>query len=229
MRQQKARAGDLIPSNRMRLQGTNSPPVRSALIGAIPFSLRSDEKAFDGIKQAVVLHPDNQGNAMTIKKTILTATLATLALAATAAGAYAAPAVSTGNVNVRTGPGPGYGVVDMLQRGESVDVARCRGSWCFVVKSGPDGWVSSSYLDSGRGYRDNRTYRDDRNYGYDRGYDNRPRRPAPRYRDNYDNYDNGFYSDRPMRPYPPSYGPAYPRYRNPGVCFGGPDASVCIN
>jgi uncharacterized protein YraI len=163
---------------------------------------------------------------MTLKKTFLKAAIATLALATTAAVAYAAPAVSSGNVNVRTGPGPGYRVVDTLQRGESVEVDRCSGSWCYVVKSGPDGWVSASYLDRGRAYRDDRDYRDDRNYGYDRGYgyDDRPSRRAPRYRD----YDDGFYLDRPMRP-SPYYGRPYPGYRDPGVCFGSPEASVCIN
>ncbi|WP_323014831.1 SH3 domain-containing protein [Devosia sp.] len=60
--------------------------------------------------------------------------------------ANAAPGVVTGNVNVRSGPGTNYAVVDTLVRGTQVDVQRCQGSWCYVEKPGPDGWVSASYL-----------------------------------------------------------------------------------
>lgn len=60
--------------------------------------------------------------------------------------AQAAPGTATNNVNVRSGPGTNYAVVDTLRRGEQVDVQRCQGSWCYVVKPGPDGWVSASYL-----------------------------------------------------------------------------------
>ncbi|MCR6673928.1 SH3 domain-containing protein [Devosia ginsengisoli] len=77
-----------------------------------------------------------------------------IAVAATAAvvflpAAYAAPGVVTGNVNVRSGPGTNYGVVDVATRGTQVDVQRCQGSWCYVTKPGPDGWVSASYLSAG--------------------------------------------------------------------------------
>ncbi|QDZ10948.1 SH3 domain-containing protein [Devosia ginsengisoli] len=77
-----------------------------------------------------------------------------IAVAATAAvvflpAAYAAPGVVTGNVNVRSGPGTNYGVVDVAARGTQVDVQRCQGSWCYIVKPGPDGWVSASYLSAG--------------------------------------------------------------------------------
>ena len=74
-----------------------------------------------------------------------------VAVAATAVvvflpAAYAAPGVVTGNVNVRSGPGTNYAVVDVVARGTQVDVQQCQGSWCYIVKSGPDGWVSGSYL-----------------------------------------------------------------------------------
>lgn len=77
-----------------------------------------------------------------------------VAVAATAAvvflpAANAAPGTVTGNVNVRSGPGTNYAVVDTLTRGSTVDVQRCQGSWCYVVKPGPDGWVSASYLSAG--------------------------------------------------------------------------------
>lgn len=65
--------------------------------------------------------------------------------------AQAAPGTVTSNVNVRTGPGTNYAVVDVARTGQQVDVQRCQGSWCYITKPGPDGWVSASYLSaSGR-------------------------------------------------------------------------------
>lgn len=63
----------------------------------------------------------------------------------------AVPAVSaaeaTGSVNVRSGPGTSYRIVDRLFRGENVNVQRCRSSgWCYITHPGPDGWVSARYL-----------------------------------------------------------------------------------
>ena len=79
-----------------------------------------------------------------------------IAVAATAVvvflpAAYAAPGTVTSNVNVRSGPGTNYGVVSTVRRGEQVDVQQCEGSWCYISKPGPDGWVSSTYLSNGRG------------------------------------------------------------------------------
>jgi hypothetical protein len=79
-------------------------------------------------------------------KRLLTAS----ALAAIAGLSFATLVVgaeATGSVNVRSGPGTQYSVVDTLQRGEDVDVEGCRSSgWCLIEHSGPDGWVSSRYL-----------------------------------------------------------------------------------
>jgi hypothetical protein len=77
-----------------------------------------------------------------------------VAVAATAVvvflpAAYAAPGTITSNVNVRSGPGTNYAVVDTVRRGTQVDVQQCQGSWCYIAKSGPDGWVSSTYLTAG--------------------------------------------------------------------------------
>ena len=85
------------------------------------------------------------------KETLLRAATAAAVICAAAvvfipAAASAAPAVATSTVNVRGGPGTSYGVVDTLRPGESVDVLGCRSGWCYVEKSGPDGYVSSSYL-----------------------------------------------------------------------------------
>ncbi len=65
----------------------------------------------------------------------------------TALIASATPAQATTAVNVRSGPGTGYGVVDTLTPGEVVDATECQANgWCYVAHDGPDGWVSGSYL-----------------------------------------------------------------------------------
>lgn len=84
---------------------------------------------------------------MNLKKIAFAATLVT---AATLPG-IALAATVTSSVNVRSGPGTNYAVVDTLRAGEQVDVDRCSGSWCYVEKSGPDGWVSSRYLSNDDG------------------------------------------------------------------------------
>lgn len=71
------------------------------------------------------------------------------AIVLTPAVANAAPATATAPVNVRSGPGPSYGVIDQLQRGQRVDINRCAGSWCEVDYAGGDGWVSANYLSRG--------------------------------------------------------------------------------
>ena len=63
--------------------------------------------------------------------------------------AYAAPGTITTNVNVRSGPGTNYAVVDVARAGQQVDVQQCQSSWCYITKPGPDGWVSASYLSAG--------------------------------------------------------------------------------
>jgi hypothetical protein len=79
--------------------------------------------------------------------------LVELALAAaagfvlTAGAAAAVDAVAKSAVNVRTGPGLTYGIVDQLYAGEAVDITECAPSnWCFVQHDGPDGWVSATFL-----------------------------------------------------------------------------------
>lgn len=117
---------------------------------------------------------------MAIRKKIIAGTLAALALAATTAGAFAAPAFATTHLNVRSGPGTHFRVVDVLSRGERVDIQYCRGSWCFVEKRGPDGWASARYLD--RRYRDyDDDYYDDDYFDRHDRYDDYPRYDYPRY------------------------------------------------
>jgi uncharacterized protein YraI len=64
--------------------------------------------------------------------------------------AMAASAVSTGNVNVRSGPSAQYERINTLRRGQAVEVTGCRGGWCYVETRGNDGWVSASYLRADR-------------------------------------------------------------------------------
>jgi hypothetical protein len=149
---------------------------------------------------------------MTLKKKLIAAGVATVAVLATTMAASAASAIATGNVNVRTGPGTGFRVVDTLRRGERVDVQYCRGSWCYVEKRGPDGWVSANYLSSGRPSWD-----DD----WDDDYWERPRPPRPPYWD-------------PYPPRPPHWNPRprplpiYPSNPGASMCFNGPNGYFCI-
>jgi len=69
----------------------------------------------------------------------------------------ASAAEATASVNVRSGPGTSYGVVDTLYAGESVDIEECRSTgWCLITHSGPDGWVSARYLSNDEGDREDR-------------------------------------------------------------------------
>ena len=83
---------------------------------------------------------------MNMNKNVLRAALAGVVILASTGIVLAAPAVASANVNVRSGPGSGYGVVAVLRRGEAVEVTGCRSTWCYVERRGPDGWVSSHYL-----------------------------------------------------------------------------------
>jgi len=75
--------------------------------------------------------------------------LAALVMLAGTAVASASPfAAAATNVNVRSGPGAGHGVVAVLPRGEVIEVDGCRGEWCLVVYGGGwTGWVGAGFLD----------------------------------------------------------------------------------
>lgn len=87
---------------------------------------------------------------MTLGRSLIGAATALAVLALPTAGAMAATAFASSTVNVRSGNGTGYPVVDVLRRGERVDVEYCRGAWCFVSKPGPNGWVNANYLTQDR-------------------------------------------------------------------------------
>jgi uncharacterized protein YraI len=82
------------------------------------------------------------------------------------AGAAAA-AVSTVNLNVRSGPGFGYAVVGKMYYGQSGHVVHDTGNWCYVQITGRDGWVKCDYL-SGYG---GRVFVQDYDYNYGDRYD----------------------------------------------------------
>jgi uncharacterized protein YraI len=126
---------------------------------------------------------------MQLNKKALKAALAGAALLASAGVAMAAPGFATTNVNVRSGPGTGYSAVDTLRRGERVDVAGCRGGWCFVEKAGPDGWVSVNYLNAARAAN-----RPVIRFQFDFGAP--PRFEAPRHRDRDRDWDRDHRDDR---------------------------------
>jgi Bacterial SH3 domain len=77
-------------------------------------------------------------------KTKLLGAAAILLLSAGAAAAV--PAVARSDLNVRSGPGTEYGVVGVIQSGETVDLGRCIGSWCRVAFGGGSGYANRSFL-----------------------------------------------------------------------------------
>lgn len=74
--------------------------------------------------------------------------LATALVGALSAGAaLAEDAIATTQLNVRSGPGTGFAVVDVLDASERVTMSECQPSgWCYITHDGPDGWVSAAYL-----------------------------------------------------------------------------------
>ena len=83
-------------------------------------------------------------NVLRISATVLGAVILFLV---SSVSAFATDAKATAWVNVRSGPGSGYSVVDTMAPGEVGNMTECRSNgWCYIQRSGPDGWVSSSYL-----------------------------------------------------------------------------------
>lgn len=84
---------------------------------------------------------------MHVTRLLKLAAMAVFSLGFSTLIAGATEAVTVVDLNVRTGPGTQYRIVDTLRRGERVDTVECTTTgWCFVKKDGPDGWVSSRYL-----------------------------------------------------------------------------------
>lgn len=84
---------------------------------------------------------------MNTTRILFSAFAAVLLFLVSSVSAMATEAKATAWVNVRSGPGTGYSVVDTMGPGETGNITECRtNGWCYVQRSGPDGWVSSSYL-----------------------------------------------------------------------------------
>lgn len=85
-----------------------------------------------------------------MKKKIIATALAAITGLGFASAAVADQA--TASVNVRSGPGTQYRVVDTLYPGEDVNIETCRSNgWCLIEHYGPDGWVSARYLSNDGG------------------------------------------------------------------------------
>jgi uncharacterized protein YraI len=56
--------------------------------------------------------------------------------------------VTTGNLNIRTGPGTGYHVIGVIPAGDAATVTSCLSdsSWCSVDYGGMQGWSSANYM-----------------------------------------------------------------------------------
>jgi uncharacterized protein YraI len=84
---------------------------------------------------------------MKFSRYVIFAAASAIGMLSSSIAVLATPAQSTTALNVRSGPGTSYGVVDTLTPGEHVEVNECAtNGWCYIEHSGPDGWVSSTYL-----------------------------------------------------------------------------------
>jgi uncharacterized protein YraI len=79
-------------------------------------------------------------------KTLTLAALVSTGVILSTVAAFAAPAEAISAVNVRDEGSIDGDIVDVLSAGEEVEVTECEGGWCFIIHSGPDGWVSANYL-----------------------------------------------------------------------------------
>jgi uncharacterized protein YraI len=61
----------------------------------------------------------------------------------------ASAAVVEGDLNLRSGPGTSYRVIDTMPAGANVAILGCTGSWCRVSFRGIEGYASASYLGGG--------------------------------------------------------------------------------
>jgi uncharacterized protein YraI len=80
------------------------------------------------------------------KQSILAAGL----LALSGGIAAANPAVTQGDIHLRAGPGPGYGVLGVVPGGAPVEAWNCDGAWCKVNFNGRIGFASEHFLEIGR-------------------------------------------------------------------------------
>ena len=82
-----------------------------------------------------------------MKKAYLGASAAFLGLLA-GPGLAQTAATATTDLNIRSGPGPQYEVIGVINANDGTTVNGClEGSkWCMVAHNGGEGWVYSDYL-----------------------------------------------------------------------------------
>jgi len=115
------------------------------------FSIRSfDIRLYTFIDVAIIFMPATRKikgyKTMKTPKFFTVVAAATFALVASTITAFAVPATAISAVNVRSGPGVSFAKIDALHAGQAVNVTECQGGWCYVEKTGPDGWVSGNFL-----------------------------------------------------------------------------------
>lgn len=54
--------------------------------------------------------------------------------------------ISASALNVRSGPGPEYGILWKLTPGQVFEVLSCADGWCWIDHNGANGYVSAEYL-----------------------------------------------------------------------------------
>jgi uncharacterized protein YraI len=75
--------------------------------------------------------------------------MAAAVLFAVVSNAAAEPAVVDRKVNLRSGPGPAFGVIALLPAGAKLDVLKCGNEWCRVRFGRQVGYASAAYLKTG--------------------------------------------------------------------------------
>jgi hypothetical protein len=71
---------------------------------------------------------------------------AAVLLVSTSLAALAWPATVLTDLNMRSGPGTGYGVILILPRGVVIDVLGCQANWCEVTYANTVGYVSQTFI-----------------------------------------------------------------------------------
>lgn len=140
-----ARARDAVVATRAA-----SAPVTLA---AAPLTLDPEAVAATAVAQApaeeaaVVPAQAPPPSAPTVAEALAGASAAVAPTAPTAPTAEAALLRVTGErVNVRGGPGTGFGVVGQVAAGELVEAVEEAGGWTRIRAAGAQGWMASRFL-----------------------------------------------------------------------------------
>lgn len=90
---------------------------------------------------------DRTGDPMR-PKTAAAALSAALFLSLAGSVSFAAsPGFARVDLNLRSGPGTGYRVIEVMPRGAAVTISDCSTSWCRVAFGAKHGWSALRYLE----------------------------------------------------------------------------------